>query len=235
MRFGTVGKPLPGTEVGDRRGRRDPDPRARTCSWATTSDPEATTETLTPRRLAAHRRPGRRSTTTASSPITGRKKDLIITSSGKNITPVNIESVLRESRYITEAVVYGDNRPYLVAMLTLDRDESVKLAERARHRRRPGDDRAATQPCTPRSRRRSTRSTRKLARIEQIKRFAILDHDLTQADGELTPTLKVKRAVVYAKYADMFDGLYAREDASHEPRASPAPTQPGCTWTGRPT
>ena len=55
--------------------------------------------------------------------ITGRKKDLIITSSGKNITPVNIESELRESRYITEAVVYGDNRPYLVAMLTLDRDE----------------------------------------------------------------------------------------------------------------
>ena len=62
--------------------------------------------------------------------ITGRKKDLIITSSGKNITPVNIESELRESRYITEAVVFGDNRPYLVAMLTLDRDETGKLAER---------------------------------------------------------------------------------------------------------
>ena len=62
--------------------------------------------------------------------ITGRKKDLIITSSGKNVTPVNIESALRESRYITEAVVYGDNRSYLVAMVTLDRDEARKLAKR---------------------------------------------------------------------------------------------------------
>ena len=62
--------------------------------------------------------------------ITGRKKDLIITFNGKNITPVNIESQLRETRYITEAVVFGDNRPYLVAMLTLDRNETAKLGLR---------------------------------------------------------------------------------------------------------
>jgi long-chain acyl-CoA synthetase len=140
--------------------------------------------------------------------ITGRKKDLIITSSGKNITPVNIESELRNSRYITEAVVYGDNRSYLVALLTLDRDESVKLAQRLG---------IATDPATiagdPGVRgeleKEVERVNQKFARIEQIKRFAILAHDFSQAGGELTPTLKVKRAVVYDKYANVFDELYA--------------------------
>ena len=133
--------------------------------------------------------------------ITGRKKDLIITSSGKNITPVNIESELRETRYITEAVVFGDNRPYLVAMLTLDRDETAKLAARLGIDADP-----ATIADDPRVRAEIQREVdavnAKLARIEQIKRFAILDHDLSQAEGEMTPTLKVKRAVVYDKYAD---------------------------------
>ncbi len=135
--------------------------------------------------------------------ITGRKKDLIITSSGKNITPVNIESALRETRYITEAVVFGDERPYLVAMLTLDRDESAKLARRFGI---PADQ--ATIAGDPAVRAEIQRDVdavnAKLARIEQIKRFVILDHDLSQAGGEVTPTMKVKRAVVYDKYADLF-------------------------------
>src|ERR1019366_10336637 len=61
--------------------------------------------------------------------LTGRKKDLIITSSGKNITPVNLESALRETRWISEAIVFGDRRPYLVCLLTLDPEEARKLAE----------------------------------------------------------------------------------------------------------
>jgi long-chain acyl-CoA synthetase len=139
--------------------------------------------------------------------ITGRKKDIIITSSGKNVTPVNIESELRDTRYITEAVVYGDKRQYLVAMLTLDRDESATLARRLGIASDP-----ATIANDPRVhaeiQREVDRVNRKFARIEQIKRFAILDHDLTQAGGELTPTLKVKRSVVYDKYADLFARLY---------------------------
>jgi long-chain acyl-CoA synthetase len=139
--------------------------------------------------------------------ITGRKKDLIITSSGKNITPVNIESELRDSRYITEAVVFGDNRPYLVALLTLDRDESRRLAGQLGIATDPGA--LARDPAARGVIQREIDAVnRKFARIEQVKRFAILDHDLTQADGELTPTLKVKRAVVYDKYADVFAGLY---------------------------
>ena len=137
----------------------------------------------------------------------GRKKDLIITSSGKNVTPANIESALRETRWISEAVVYGDHRPYLVALVTLDRDEAAKLAEQLGippNWRRWRSTSASTRPC----KHDVDEVNKRFARIEQIKRFAILDHDLTQNGGELTPTLKVKRNVVYGRYADYFNDLY---------------------------
>ncbi len=106
--------------------------------------------------------------------------------------------------------MFGDNRPYLVAMVTLDADESKKLAARLGI---SGDP--ATIAADPRVRdaiRREVDAVNaKFARIEQIKRFAILDRDLSQADGELTPTLKVKRAFVYEKYADLFAQLYGDE------------------------
>ena len=86
--------------------------------------------------------------------ITGRKKDLIITSSGKNIAPTNIESALRETRWISQAVVFGDNRPYLVALLTLDPDEAPALAERARRRPPTSPRWRTTSACSPSSRRR---------------------------------------------------------------------------------
>ena len=204
--FGTVGKPLPGTEVsisGDgeillrgphifRGYFRNAEATADTITddgWLLTGDLGSVTQD-------------------GFLKITGRKKDLIITSSGKNITPVNIESALRESRFITEAVVFGDNRPYLVAMLTLDKDEALRLAERLGIEPDPAT--LAGHPAVHKEIGREVEQVNsKMARIEQIKRFAILDHDLTQADGELTPTLKVKRAVVYKKYADVFAGLYS--------------------------
>jgi long-chain acyl-CoA synthetase len=139
--------------------------------------------------------------------ITGRKKDLIITSSGKNITPANIESALRESRWISEAVVYGDDRPYLVAMVTLDYHEAEKLAQQlgipANVASMALDERvhAALQADVD-------EVNTHFARIEQIKRFRILDRDLTEDSGELTPTMKVKRNVVYSKYAEFFAGIY---------------------------
>jgi long-chain acyl-CoA synthetase len=205
LRFGTVGKPLPGVQVAiaDDGEILIRGPHVFQGYYR---DPDATEEVLTGDGWLRSGDLGALSPDGFLS-ITGRKKDLIITSSGKNITPVNIESELRESRYITEAVVYGDKRPYLVAMLTLDRDESLKLAERFG---------IATDPVTiaadPRVRaelqKEVDRVNRKFARIEQVKRFAVLGHDLTQADGELTPTMKVKRAIVYDKYGDVFAGLY---------------------------
>jgi long-chain acyl-CoA synthetase len=139
--------------------------------------------------------------------ITGRKKDIIITSSGKNITPVNIENALKATRWISEAVVYGDNRSYLVALLTLDPDEADMLAE---HLGVSHDEAAmASDPAVRGAIQEAVdRVNQHFARIEQVKRFAILDRQFTQEAGELTPTLKVKRAVVYDRYAPIFDSLY---------------------------
>jgi long-chain acyl-CoA synthetase len=139
--------------------------------------------------------------------ITGRKKDIIITSSGKNVTPSNIETALKESRWIAEAVVYGDNRPYLVALLILDPEEAPALAAKLGvepDRAAMAADEAVRAAIGEVVKEANAR----FARIEQVKRFAILPHDLTQAGGELTPTLKVKRRVVHEHYADVFDGLY---------------------------
>ena len=139
--------------------------------------------------------------------ITGRKKDLIITSSGKNISPENLESALRETRWISQAVVAGDRRSYLVALLTLDPDEAPKLAEElgmpatSRPWRTTARVRAAVQEDVD-------AVNARFARIEQIKRFDILERDLSQAEGELTPTLKVKRPVIHERYGDRIERLY---------------------------
>ena len=141
--------------------------------------------------------------------ITGRKKELIITSSGKNISPANIEARLRESRWISQAVVYGDNHPYLVALLTLDAEEAPALAGRL-----GVDPDVAAMASDPRVLAEIQRVVDEVntsfARIEQVKRFAILDHDLTLPGGELTPTLKIKRSVVCDRHREIFEGLYER-------------------------
>jgi long-chain acyl-CoA synthetase len=205
MRFGTVGRPLPGTEVSIATDGeillRGPH-----VFQGYYHDPAATEEAMTG---DGWLRTGDLGTIDDGGfvAITGRKKGLIITSNGKNISPVNIESELRETRYIAEAVVFGDDRPYLVAMLTLDREETAKLAQRLGIASDP-----ASLSHDPRVRDEVQREVnavnQKLARIEQIKRFGVLDHDLDQAEGELTPTMKVKRAFVYEKYADLFADLY---------------------------
>ncbi|MGZ8650200.1 MAG: AMP-dependent synthetase/ligase [Solirubrobacteraceae bacterium] len=139
--------------------------------------------------------------------ITGRKKDLIITSSGKNITPTNIENALRESRWVSQAIVHGDNRSYLVALLTLDADEAPALAAELG----VGAD-VKEMAADPKVREVLQRdvdaANARFARIEQVKRFGVLDEDLTQAAGELTPTMKVKRNVVEKRYAGQFSSLY---------------------------
>jgi long-chain acyl-CoA synthetase len=139
--------------------------------------------------------------------ITGRKKDIIITAGGKNLTPANLENDLRQTRFVSQAVMYGDRRPYPVLLITLDEEEIVPwatgrglpadVASLARHPEVAGLIEAEVD-----------RANARYAPIEQVKRFAILGHDLSQESGELTPTLKVKRNVVYERYAPVFDSLY---------------------------
>jgi long-chain acyl-CoA synthetase len=140
--------------------------------------------------------------------ITGRKKDIIITAGGKNLTPANLENDLKQSRWISQAVMYGDRRPYPVALITLDEEEIVPWA---REHDLPTDMHELAQRAEVREliQKELDQVNEKYAQVEQIKRFAILDHDLAQETGELTPTLKVKRSVVYSKYGDLFDSLYA--------------------------
>ena len=140
--------------------------------------------------------------------ITGRKKDIIITAGGKNLTPANIENDLKQCRWISQAVMHGDKRPYPVVLITLDEEECPKYA---RDQGLAEDMASLSRDPTVHTliQQEIDRVNEKYAQVEQVKKFAILDHDLSQATGELTPTLKVKRNVVNEKYADIFDALYS--------------------------
>jgi long-chain acyl-CoA synthetase len=140
--------------------------------------------------------------------ITGRKKDIIITAGGKNITPANIENDLKQCRWISQAVMHGDQRPYPVVLITLDEEEIPIFA---RENGLPEDIPSLSRESAVHAmiQQEIDRANSKYAQVEQVKKFAVLDHDLSQPTGELTPTLKVKRAVVNEKYADLFDGLYS--------------------------
>jgi len=140
--------------------------------------------------------------------ITGRKKDIIITAGGKNLTPANIENDLKQCRWISQAVMHGDQRPYPVVLITLDEEE---IPIYAREHGLPEDIPSLSRDPAVHALIQSEidRANGKYAQVEQVKKFAILDHDLSQPTGELTPTLKVKRNIVNEKYADIFDSLYA--------------------------
>ncbi len=140
--------------------------------------------------------------------ITGRKKDIIITAGGKNLTPANIENEMKQSRWISQAVMHGDRRAYPVMLITLDEEEIVPWAQ---ERSKDTDIAALAQDDDVRAlvQSRLDLVNSRYAQVEQIKKFVILDHDLSQETGELTPTLKVKRNVVNEKYASLFDALYS--------------------------
>ncbi len=130
--------------------------------------------------------------------ITGRKKDILITAGGKNVAPRNIEDALRASPLVAEAVVIGDRRKYLTALLVLD---EAALAGRG------GD--AAAPAVRAELQQAVDHANAALARVEQIKKFTVLPRPFSIEAGELTPTLKIKRAVVSERYADEIAAMYA--------------------------
>jgi long-chain acyl-CoA synthetase len=141
--------------------------------------------------------------------ITGRKKDIIITAGGKNLTPANIENDLRQCRWISQAVMQGDKRPFPVILITLDAEEIAGYA------REHGLSEDPAVLCEETSIKEMIgvevdRVNSRYAQVEQVKRFAILPCDLSQETGELTPTLKVKRNVVSEKFSEVIDSLYTR-------------------------
>jgi long-chain acyl-CoA synthetase len=142
--------------------------------------------------------------------ITDRMKDIIITAGGKNVTPSEFENELKFSPYITDAVVIGDRRPFLTAIVMIDQenvekyaqDHDVPFSSYASLTRAP-EVRALIQS-------EIDRVNRKFARVEQVKRFHLLETQLSAEDEELTPTMKLKRTLVQRKYAAQIEAMYAR-------------------------
>jgi len=125
--------------------------------------------------------------------ITDRKKDLIITAGGKNIAPQNLENALKSSRFVSQAIVVGDRRPYVTALLTL---EEAEVASSGRDAQKLAQELVDD-------------VNRDRTRVEQIKRFVILPRDFSEEEGEVTPTLKLRRKIIHEHFADEIEKLYA--------------------------
>jgi long-chain acyl-CoA synthetase len=140
--------------------------------------------------------------------ITDRMKDIIITAGGKNITPSEIENELKFSPYVTDAVVIGDQRPYLTVIIMIDQDNVEKFAQDndvpfsnyASLTRSPEVQQLISDLIES--------VNKKFARVEQIKKFWLLDTQLSAEDEELTPTMKLKRKLVQQKYAERIEAMY---------------------------
>jgi len=140
--------------------------------------------------------------------IIDRKKELFITSGGENISPANIENHLKEHPLIGQALAYGEGRPYPIALLTLDPEVAPEWA-RARGISFGSLAELATHPDVLKEVEAGVEAAnRRLARVQQVKRWRLLPDEWTPDSGELTPTLKLKRRRIHAKYADMIDDLY---------------------------
>jgi long-chain acyl-CoA synthetase len=206
FKFGTIGKPFPGVEIkiADDGEILVKGPNVFQGYY---KNEEATRETLVDGWL--HTGDVGEIDEDGFVKITGRKKDIIITAGGKNITPANLEAEIKQHPLVSQCVVIGDRRPYLVALLTLDPEEAAKFAEQ--NNLDPDPARLAENEQVLGSiQAHLDQVNEKFARVEQVKKFKILPRDLSQEGGELTPTLKVKRNVVAAKYEDEVEELYSK-------------------------
>ncbi|HEV2140051.1 MAG TPA: AMP-binding protein [Candidatus Dormibacteraeota bacterium] len=144
--------------------------------------------------------------------IVDRKKELIITAGGKNISPANLEALLKQHPLVGQAAVIGDRRPYVSALIVLDSEVApvwarkagipfTSLAELSRHPAVQAEIQKAVDE-----------TNRHVSNVEGVKRFTILPADWTPETDELTPTLKLKRRVISQKFADSIEGMYSREE-----------------------
>ena len=208
-KFGTVGKALPGTEI-----RIAPDGeilvRGPHVFKEYFRDPGATREAVDAEGWL-HTGDIGELDSEGFLRITDRKKDIIVTSGGKNVAPQNIENLLKNDKFISQGFVYGDRRKYLTALITLSAEEVGKWAVQNGIPEKDLVLLAKNPRVEAMMRVRVDEINRQLASFEQVKKYVLLGTDFTQETGELTPTLKVKRKVVIQKYGSLLDALYEKD------------------------
>ncbi|GAB4368579.1 MAG: long-chain fatty acid--CoA ligase [Deltaproteobacteria bacterium] len=143
--------------------------------------------------------------------ITDRKKDILVTSGGKNIAPQNIENLLKTDKFISQAFAYGDRRKYITALITLSMEDLLPWAKQNGIDETDPAKLASHPKVEAMMRGRIDALNRELASFEQVKKFVLLGSDFTQETGELTPTLKLKRKVVIRKFGHLLDALYEKD------------------------
>jgi long-chain acyl-CoA synthetase len=206
-RIGTVGKPLPGVDIklaedGEILIRGD---NVFAGYWKM---PEATAEAFTE---DGYLKSGDIGTIDADGflTITDRKKNLIITSGGKNIAPQKIENLFLTDPLFTHFMVIGERRKFLSALLTINRDQAAVLARQHGIAFEDPDALLDDPEMLGIVDAHVADRNRLLARFETIKRYRIIKEEFSQETGELTPSLKLKRNVVYERYADLIESMYA--------------------------
>jgi long-chain acyl-CoA synthetase len=203
-KIGTVGPPVPGTQV---RVAEDGEilVKGGGVMKGYYNAPEATAEVLQDGWLAT----GDIGEVDADGflRITDRKKDIIVTAGGKNVAPQNLENELKTDPLISQAMVHGDKRKFLSALITLNEDNARKWA--AENGLPAGQELHQDPKLRARIQQAVDALNARQASYSSIKKFAVLPRDFTQETGELTPTLKVKRKVVTQKHKDLLDGFYA--------------------------
>jgi long-chain acyl-CoA synthetase len=150
--------------------------------------------------------------------ITGRKKELIVTASGKNVAPAELEDRLRSHPLVSQSVLVGDGKPFIGALIALDPDELREWAEEHGKPSSDVEDLVDDRELRDELQRAVDEANQAVSRAEQVREFRIVPQDLSVEDGELTPTLKVKRGVVEERYQDLIDDIYADEDSSKRKR-----------------
>ena len=145
--------------------------------------------------------------------ITDRKKDIIITAGGKNITPSEIENELKFSPYIQDAVVIGDRRKFLSALIMIDRDNVEKFAQDANVPFSDFRSLCRAPEVLELLQAEVDRANKKFARVETVKKFRVIEHQIMAEDDEITATGKLKRSLVNEKYAMLIEGMYKGEAA----------------------
>ncbi len=207
VRFGSVGRALKGTEI-----RIAPDGEILIASPGVFKgyfdNPASTADTLQDGWL--HTGDVGRLDEDGYLTITDRKKDIIITAGGKNITPQYIENKLKASIYVNDAVVIGDRRKFLSALVAIDEDNVVKYAQDQKLQFATYRDLTANEGIHALIKAEVEGVNATLARVEQIRKFRLIPKKLYEEDGEVTPTMKVKRKYIHQAFKDLIEEMYAR-------------------------